>query len=85
MRVEFNHAGNGKTTPLIKWPSKDGDYVPLTTDNFIESLYIPIKLGYINGKYVYTFKGCKCDNNNIKLVLYEPKLDMLEDTKNGNN
>ena len=85
MRVEFNHAGNGKTTPLMKWPSKDGNYVPLTTDNFIESLYIPIKLGYINGKYVYTFKGCKCDNNNIKLVLYEPKLDMLEDTKNGNN
>lgn len=85
MRVEFNHAGNGKTTPLIKWPSKDGNYVPLTTDNFIESLYIPVKLGYINGKYVYTFKGCKCDNNNIKLVLYEPKLDMLEDTKNGNN
>ena len=84
MRVEFNHAGNGKTTPLIIWPSKNGQYVPLTTENFIESLYIPVELGYINGKYVYTFKGCDNVDNNIILKLYEPKLDMLEDETGTN-
>jgi hypothetical protein len=80
MKVEFNHAGNGKTLPMIMWPKIDGKYVPLTMDNFIENLYIPIKLTYIDGKYVYYIPGAEnSDNGNIDLILFEPKLDIIED------
>lgn len=77
MKVEFNHAGNGKTLPMIIWPKDEsGDYVALKVDNFIKSLYIPIKLAYINGKYVYYIPDAyKSDNGNIDLVLFEPKID----------
>ena len=60
MKVEFNHAGNGKTIPLIMWPKNErGEYIELTTENFIENLYIPIKLvteGYAHSlSYSYQF------------------------------
>ena len=81
MKVEFNHAGNGKTIPLIMWPKdEDGKYIALTIDNFIENLYIPIKLTYIDGKYVYYIPNAiNNDNGNIDLVLFEPKLDFIDD------
>lgn len=95
MKVEFNHAGNGKTIPMIMWPkfywnpnkenengSKGGyehtdTYQPLTTNNFIESLYIPIKITYFKDRYVYYIPDAKnyMENGNISLILFEPKLD----------
>ena len=80
MKVEFNHAGNGKTIPMISWPKNgDGDYIPLTIDNFIENLYIPIKIGYTNDRYIYYIPDAyKNENGDIKLVLFEPKLDFDE-------
>lgn len=82
MKVEFNHAGNGKTIPMISWPKdKNGEYISLTINNFIESLYIPIKLTYLNGKYIYYIPNAyKNENGNIDLVLFEPKIDYLKDT-----
>ena len=81
MKVEFNHAGNGKTIPMIIWPKDEGgNYVPLTIDNFIESLYIPIKLTYINDRYVYYIPDAyKNENGDISLVLFEPKVDYEDD------
>ena len=80
MKVEFNHAGNGKTLPMIMWPKVNGEYVPLTIDNFIENLYIPIKLTYINDRYVYYIPDAyKNENGNIDLVLFEPKIDYEDD------
>lgn len=80
MKVEFNHAGNGKTLPMIMWPKVNGEYVPLTMDNFIENLYIPIKLTYINDRYVYYIPDAyKNENGNIDLVLFEPKIDYEDD------
>jgi hypothetical protein len=81
MKVEFNHAGNGKTIPMIMWPKDEGgNYVPLTIDNFIESLYIPIKLTYINDRYVYYIPDAyKNENGDISLVLFEPKVDYEDD------
>ena len=80
MKVEFNHAGNGKTLPMIMWPKVNGKYVPLTMDNFIENLYIPIKLTYINDRYVYYIPDAyKNENGNIDLVLFEPKIDYEDD------
>jgi hypothetical protein len=79
LKVEFNHAGNGKTIPLIAWPMENGEYVPLTVDNYNNSLYIPIKLAYINSRYVYYIPDAyKNNNNEITLVLFEPKLDFDE-------
>lgn len=86
MRVEFNHAGNGKTIPMIMWPKRNNVFVPLTTENFIESLYIPVKISYLNDRYVYYIPTAKTNDGNIELILFEPKLDMLPDTENdGNN
>jgi hypothetical protein len=79
MKVEFNHAGNGKTLPMIMWPKVDNEYVSLTIKNFLDSLYIPIKLTYINGRYVYYIPDAyKNENGNIDIVLFEPKIDILE-------
>jgi hypothetical protein len=88
MKVEFNHAGNGKTIPMIMWPKSGDTYVPLTINNFIENLYIPIKITYINDKYVYYIPNAyKNENGNISLVLFEPKLDFDEEEgkDNGEN
>lgn len=82
MKVEFNHAGNGKTIPMIMWPKdkSSGNYCALTIGNFINSLYIPIKISYFNGKYVYYIPDAfKNENGGISLVLFEPKLDVLEE------
>ena len=78
MKVEFNHAGNGKTIPMIMWPKDDNGFKPLYTSNFLDNLYIPVNIGYINGKYVYSIPGAKNEDNNIKLVLFEPKLDYYD-------
>lgn len=77
MKVEFNHAGNGKTIPLIMWPKVGNKYVPLTTENYIENLYIEVKISYVNGRYVYYIPRAEEDNYNLNLVLYEPKLDNI--------
>jgi hypothetical protein len=82
MKVEFNHAGNGKTIPLIMWPKDDDNkFCPLTTENFFDALYIPLKLAYINGRYVYSIVGAENINDEIALILFEPKLDMIEDVE----
>lgn len=77
MKIEFNHAGNGKTIPLIMWPKdENGNFIPLTMDNFIENLYIPVKLTYIDGKYSYYIPNAiNNEDGNIELVLFEPKLE----------
>lgn len=89
MKVEFNHAGNGKTTPLIMWPcDKNGNFTELTTENFIDNLYIEIKVSYVNGQYVYYIPRATEFNYNLSLILYEPKLDQIKDPeikKDGNN
>jgi hypothetical protein len=78
MRVDFNHAGNGKTTPMIAWPKDFGGlYVPITIDNFIESLYIPIDIREYEGKYIYTINNADYDEDgNLELMLFEPKLEI---------
>lgn len=79
MKVEFNHAGVGKTIPMLMWPKVDDMYVPLTIENYLQSLYIPVEISCVNGKYVYKIPGAINANSNIKLVLFEPKLDQIND------
>lgn len=77
MRIDFNHAGNGKTVPMIVWPKdKGGQYMELNIDNFIENLYIPVRIKEYKGKYVYTIDGAEYDGDgNMELILFEPKLN----------
>ena len=80
MKVEFNHAGNGKTIPMILWPKNSaGNYKKLTVSNFLDSLYIPIQTQYIDNKYVYTIEGWDVFDDRVELTLFEPKLDVLDD------
>lgn len=73
MRVEFNHAGNGQTIPMIVIPKN----VLLTMDNFMEYLYIPIKIKKYDDKYIYTIdKGIYDGSGDLKLCLFEPKLEL---------
>ena len=63
---------------MIMWPKENGKYVPLTIDNFISNLYIPIKISYFNNKYVYYIPDAyRNENGEIVLVLFEPKIDLV--------
>lgn len=74
MKVEFNHAGYGRTIPFISWP-KDNEGKPkkITIENYLkEVLYIPVnimhyvkdnEMGKID-KYIYFFEGASEDLNN---------------------
>jgi hypothetical protein len=58
------------------WPKDENGYTALTVNNFLDALYIPVKLSYINNKYVYYIPDAYRNNNDeISLVLFEPKLD----------
>ena len=77
MKVEFNHAGCGKTIPMILWPKDgEGNYLPLERKSFLENLYIPVTIRYIDGKYRYSIPGAENEGTDIKLVLFEPKLEI---------
>lgn len=79
MKVEFNHAGNGKTIPMIQWPKDDsGNYHGVLMSNLINYMYIPIKIKKVDDKYVYYIPSADnvpSENKTINLVLFEPKLD----------
>jgi len=78
MKVEFNHAGNGKTIPMIMWPKERTSFRKLTVDTFLNDLYIPVRIKYIDNRFVYSFPTAEDDDGNIRLVLFEPKLDYYE-------
>ena len=76
MQVEFNHAGYGKTIPLVSY----GDGKDLTLSTYRTQLYIPIKLCYYNGKYYYyvddSGNSIKNDRGSATITfnLFEPVL-----------
>ena len=78
MKVEFNHAGNGKTIPMVMWPKDDDAFRKITIDSFLHDLYIPVRVRYIDGKFVYYFPTAKNENGKIRLILFEPKLDYYD-------
>lgn len=64
MKVEFNHAGIGRTVPLIRWPKEkdeEGKEIPngnadkLTIENYLSNLYIKVRIALTEKGYVYTF------------------------------
>lgn len=83
MKAEFNHAGNGKTLPLVLIKTDEELKNGILLDDYLSRLYIKINLDYINNNYHYYFDedDISMDSNNIILTLYEPKLN----TENGEN
>ena len=64
MKVEFNHAGFGRTVPLIRWSKEkdehgvekpNGKPVKLTIENYLSNLYIKVRVALTEKGYVYTF------------------------------
>lgn len=79
MKVEFNHAGNGKTIPMIMWPKDgNGNFRDVTSNTFINDLYIPVQVGYIDDKFVYSLPTVDNEDGNLRLILFEPKLGYTE-------
>lgn len=73
MKVDFNHAGNGTTIPMIVMPTD----VKLTMENFLEYLFIPVKIRKHNGVYTYKImRATDHSNGNADLCLFEPKLEI---------
>ena len=85
LKVEFNHAGNGKTIPMVMWPKNGGSFREITVDSFINDLYIPVQIRYNNGRFVYSLPTAVNDNGNLRLIVYEPKLDYNEGQANAEN
>ena len=56
MKVEFNHAGYGRTVPLIYWKKGDDEKpMTLTVDKYLENLYIKVRIMLTERGYVYSF------------------------------
>lgn len=72
LKVEFNHAKNGKTIPLITNGNEGG----VGVDEYLDSLYIEVLTGYnVEQKaYYYRIPNAKIDGTKMILTLFEPKL-----------
>lgn len=90
MKVEFNHAGFGRTLPMVWLPSGDDSAAgPLTMANYRDALYIPVKIVYVENEYKYYIEGrdnayglCYDEdavNGTITLNLFEPRLKTKSD------
>ena len=91
MKIEFNHAGYGRTIPMMYPIDKSGNILSFSSDNFPksfngdwkacnESMYIPVRIKYdsINNDFIYYFPYCTRNNNKLVFNLYEPRLNNLE-------
>ena len=89
MKVEFNHAGIGRTVPLIWW-EKDEHRVPkkLTMDKYLDNLYIRLRITFTKKGYVYMFpdavqvktkddrkNGLLWENERLVFNLFEPMIE----------
>ena len=90
MKVEFNHAGIGRTVPLIYWPKEKNGQSPikLTTRNYLENLYTQVRISLTEKGYVYDFpdavsaklingkrNGIVWEDERLVLNLFEPMIE----------
>ena len=74
LKVEFNHAGYGRTIPMMLW-DKEKLANGLTIDNYLENLYITIRIKYNNKGYTYSVPDVINDNNLLTFNLFEPRFE----------
>ena len=90
MKIEFNHAGIGRTVPLIFWPKEDDEAKKLTIENYLDNLYIKVRIALTEKGYVYMFpdaisaddtehggrkNGIVWENERLVLNLFEPMIE----------
>ena len=90
MKVEFNHAGYGRTVPLIYWKKENGEPITLTTRNYLENIYVRVRISLSERGYVYDFpdvvsaedkvnggrnNGIVWENERLVLNLFEPMIE----------
>ena len=75
MKVEFNHAGFGRTIPMFPCRSENN----MSITKYKDRLYIKLELRYIDGKYVYfvtdSDSGIIKQDATIEFNLFEPVID----------
>ena len=90
MKIEFNHAGYGRTVPMIYWKRKVDTDEPeeLTIENYRENVYIKLRVSLTEEGYVYDFpdavdslnndygerNGILWKNDRLVLNLFEPMI-----------
>ena len=88
MKVEFNHAGYGRTIPLIFWrKGEDGRPIPIKVSDYIKNMFIKVRIALTNEGYVYSFpdivsaaeengrkNGIVWENDRIVFNLFEPRI-----------
>lgn len=78
MKVEFNHAGYGRTIPMMLNPiNEDYRMGKLNIENFFENMFIPLKIYHDEDGYRYSFENNACIRqlgDKIELSLFEPYL-----------
>lgn len=86
LKVEFNHAGNGKTVAMMTMPfnHETSKYEAISMDNIYENLYIPVYLHKIGDVWQYEIQNTYREDNTLKIVLFEPLLN-VEDYSSNNN
>lgn len=86
LKVEFNHAGNGKTVAMTTMPfnHETSKYEVISMDNIYENLYIPVYLHKIGDVWHYEIQNTYREDNTLKIVLFEPSLN-VEDYSSNNN
>ena len=90
MKIEFNHAGIGRTVPLIYWPKEGDSSKKLTIENYLKNLYIKVRIALTEKGYVYTFpdtisaddtehggrkNGIVWEDERLVLNLFEPMIE----------
>ena len=75
LKVEFNHAGYGRTIPFVLW-NMDNPESGLTMSNLFDCLYFNVKIMYTDKGYVYTIPDVINEGNKIIINLFEPRLEM---------
>lgn len=89
MKVEFNHAGIGRTVPLIWWQKdENGQPKKLTMDKYLDNLYIPMRITFTKKGYVYMLpdavqvntdedrkNGLLWENERLVFNLFEPMIE----------
>ncbi len=85
MKVEFNHAGYGRTIPFISWPMSGETPMKVTVENYLsDALYIPVEIGHYVGEgydiYGYSIKSNDCGvirrGDELIFNLFEPKIEL---------
>lgn len=77
MKVEFNHAGYGKTIPFVVWPNTSSNQISI--EDYFNNVYIPVKIKHIDDRYYYYFDSndfikCNKEEKSITFNLFEPRL-----------